>query len=483
MMIMIPTTTLPGAVSAEPPKQDGMTADAADFFAAFFAPSLMPPTLPVTPEPAAQEEPSMGMANESEQGVGAFFPEMPETPLAGSGVSAELAAPLDLTLTKGEKELFDALPKPAEPIAPHPIKPPEYAIDHGTTPRATGPHDMMKPTRTVVCHLPGDISTVPREPGKDGVVTTLDPNGAYIPVDVLTLDGAEVVELEILPAADKQPRTDVVQTEVLLEVGAPVQMPIRHAFVDEIRAKSNGIANEKKEIEPVSSDESAGQVGRVPLLDTFTANVMPAAVKSEVLARSSGGGIEAEEFAPFVEKAEPERTEFPEGSMTDMASLDAKDLRPEPQNTNLSETKIRRVVLDQVSSKLGEMVIGQGPGDEKRSIKIRLTPAELGTVEITLVRTADGVLDAHIHTDNPSTHSALKETLAQLRDSLENSGNKVGNLDTSCSDFSGGSSSRRDQQRVAENPAYRTVFPDVAAAVDSRAGSSESRDRLVSLQA
>jgi flagellar hook-length control protein FliK len=74
---------------------------------------------------------------------------------------------------------------------------------------------------------------------------------------------------------------------------------------------------------------------------------------------------------------------------------------------------------------------------------MRLHPAELGTVEISLERSSSGTLTAHFRTENEGARQALTNNLEQLRDSLQKSGWQVGQLDVS----SNQSSSTTDQNR------------------------------------
>jgi flagellar hook-length control protein FliK len=76
-------------------------------------------------------------------------------------------------------------------------------------------------------------------------------------------------------------------------------------------------------------------------------------------------------------------------------------------------------------------------------MKMRLHPAELGAVEISLERNSSGALSAHFTTENEGARQALTNNLDQLRDSLQKSGWQVGQLDVS----SNSSSSTADQNR------------------------------------
>lgn len=153
-----------------------------------------------------------------------------------------------------------------------------------------------------------------------------------------------------------------------------------------------------------------------------------------------------------------------------------------PEKPEISDAKMRRIVFDQVGSHLNDLAAKQGPGDDKRVLMIKLSPAELGSVEITLSKSAEGVIDAHFRTDNAHAQRAIEETLAQLRDSLERSGMQVGNLNTSCSSYSNqhGGSTERETKRGRAIPTAPSAIVKTGESVSK---SKSNADRLVSLRA
>ena len=100
-------------------------------------------------------------------------------------------------------------------------------------------------------------------------------------------------------------------------------------------------------------------------------------------------------------------------------------------------------ILDQVKPGLLELAALTAKKNEKQAMKMRLHPAELGAVEISLERNSSGALSAHFRTESEGARQVLTNNLDQLRDSLQKSGWQVGQLDVS----SNPSSSTADQNR------------------------------------
>jgi hypothetical protein len=146
------------------------------------------------------------------------------------------------------------------------------------------------------------------------------------------------------------------------------------------------------------------------------------------------------------------------------------------------ETIARASVIEQVELRIPELAsVVQNIG-EKKVLKIRLTPPELGAVEITLQKSATGKIDAHFQAETHETRQILTEGLVQLRESLERSGMHVGDLDTSFGSFSSpGNETRRDQSQKFETaelpPAGTTSFDGILKNED------EAEKRLVNLRA
>lgn len=222
----------------------------------------------------------------------------------------------------------------------------------------------------------------------------------------------------------------------------------------------------------------------VSLLETFTNNVFAESKPVKPLLTEFSELSDLDDVFGETQKSADElqntehSSEFSFGS-----SLGGEAINERIDDPLLTDTKAKRLILDQVGSTLNEMAAAlQKDGAEKSVLKIRLKPAELGTVEVTLAKNADGVLEAHFQTDSPHTQNILNESLAALRESLENSGIKVGSLDTSCTTFlSGGNEGKRETAREFpvgdERPVTAPTFEN-----DQRSD-DEKQSRLVNLRA
>lgn len=103
-------------------------------------------------------------------------------------------------------------------------------------------------------------------------------------------------------------------------------------------------------------------------------------------------------------------------------------------------------IAEQVTPELLQMAGLVEKKNGKEILKLRLNPAELGTVEITLEKNSSGVLNAHFKTETESARQALSNGLEQLRDTLQNNGWNIGQMD-----ISNGSSSSANHQPQQNN--------------------------------
>ena len=222
------------------------------------------------------------------------------------------------------------------------------------------------------------------------------------------------------------------------------------------------------------------------LLETFTNNVIPDTVaamsgrgKAAVKSLWDGAETFVEIDKPVEERPQSElATEFSFESALNGGSALGKT-----EKAFSSDIKAKRLILDQVGSSLTDLALRQKEGVAERVLKIKLKPAELGTVEITLSKNADGVIDAHFKTDNPHTQHLLGETLAQLRDSLENSGMKVGNLETSCSNsFTGGNAGGERERQTFVTPREQQ-FEQPQFSTSAKTSDESKQNRLLNLRA
>lgn len=108
-------------------------------------------------------------------------------------------------------------------------------------------------------------------------------------------------------------------------------------------------------------------------------------------------------------------------------------------------------IAEQINPRLLEMATSVEKKDEKEILKLRLHPAELGTVEITLERDSSGVLNAHFKTETEGAREVLSNGLEMLRESLQKAGWEVGQMDISNgSNSSTNNQNRQNQQQKSE---------------------------------
>lgn len=126
-------------------------------------------------------------------------------------------------------------------------------------------------------------------------------------------------------------------------------------------------------------------------------------------------------------------------------------------------------VIGQLEPRIIELAEFAEKTGDKKSVKMRLHPEELGEVEVNLETRSNGEIRAHIHTDKESAHKILADNLEHLRENLQNNGWQVEKLEVSCNPFSSGqqntgeNSSRENQtvpnQRNFNSDADRTTQP------------------------
>lgn len=126
-----------------------------------------------------------------------------------------------------------------------------------------------------------------------------------------------------------------------------------------------------------------------------------------------------------------------------------KDLKAD-NNRALSMAE-KQIIIKQIEPQIIEKARFVNINEEKQLLKLRLNPAELGGVEVSLERDAGGNISARFQASTETARNILIESLGQLRDSLQNSGLKVDNLEVS-SDLaaSNGNQNRDQQSRQAE---------------------------------
>ncbi len=151
-------------------------------------------------------------------------------------------------------------------------------------------------------------------------------------------------------------------------------------------------------------------------------------------------------------------------------------------NTNVIES----TVFDQIEPRIIELASVLKPNEEKQLLKMRLNPAELGEVEIRIERDSSGNISAQFKTASETTRNVLIDSLGQLRESMQNSGLKVENLEVSLSSSStNGNESRDEQSRRPEQVKANGSFAGGGDTFVENEGNSQDElaNRLVNLRA
>ena len=141
-------------------------------------------------------------------------------------------------------------------------------------------------------------------------------------------------------------------------------------------------------------------------------------------------------------------------------------------------------VFEQVSANLTtESLTFIGKTDKPNILKLRLRPAELGGVEISLEKSESGKLIAHFQTESETTREILVERFDDLQNALQNAGWQVEKLEISCnSSLSAGNENRDKQSRQPETAENKSTQTDNFENVSETAEDSNP-NRLVNLRA
>lgn len=151
----------------------------------------------------------------------------------------------------------------------------------------------------------------------------------------------------------------------------------------------------------------------------------------------------------------------------------------------LAEEIKQKEIIEQIKPKILEFAQLTNKKSEPQILRMRLRPAELGTIEVKLEKNANGTLNAYLKTETESARQTLAGNLEQLREALQNSGWQVGKLELSGNSFlSNGNESRENPSRqfeMAENQTSPGSFSQNSTITDS--SEEISGNRLVNLRA
>jgi len=497
-MLSTPTTF---QAHSSPQGQPGESTEKLDLYADLFAALFTVPTPVrwVDPLRAAanadkrqMKEAAGGTTDKSPGGTPEFFT---PTETGATGTARSLSSPAEGV--KLPSLLFRPEPtqRPFEPAEPLPATPLDQK-PKGTIPRES-PDRIPRQIPDSTCLMPVDGKGGTN--GNGGVEMILPPEGDHMPVDILTLNGddnpveAGVDLLELPPNpmtsshSHKPEPSHNPDGRQGLEMTRPENIDVTSSLApvgpEPLRLPKEFALAEKQELE---MDREKNGIDSIPtLLETFTASVMVDtrsrdSARSTTAVRSESAdlieAISSDHEGSKIQDAD-QASDF---SFDSSVNTEASELRPAP--FDVPEAKLKEAILEQVGSQITNLVKDRFDGAGKREITIRLKPEELGTVEITLVRNAEGIIDAHFTTDNPQTQYLLDETIAQLRESLENSGIKVGSIETSCStttfsDTQGGDGSSKPPTHSTGRVPLRETFEELPKNDESRI------ERLVNLRA
>ncbi|MEP6847333.1 MAG: flagellar hook-length control protein FliK [Acidobacteriota bacterium] len=132
----------------------------------------------------------------------------------------------------------------------------------------------------------------------------------------------------------------------------------------------------------------------------------------------------------------------PEASQKDTGSYSPENIAINPsEQTGLAAREtpqaaagtsdLSKAVAAQVEPHVIALAGSMQMSGEKRMMKMRLHPAELGNVEITLEKNSSGTISARFQTESEQTRQILSQGLEHLRSALERAGFQVAELNIS----------------------------------------------------
>jgi flagellar hook-length control protein FliK len=142
-------------------------------------------------------------------------------------------------------------------------------------------------------------------------------------------------------------------------------------------------------------------------------------------------------------------------------------------------------ILDQVRPAVIQLAAA-ATDEGKQVLKMKLHPAELGTVEIRLEKNSAGVLEAHINTSTEAARHFLSQGLDTLRNALQTAGWQVGRMEISTGTFSSpngdDSSAQNGRRQETSSPGSNSKNFEPASTRSDEAA-APTADRLVNLRA
>ncbi len=174
-------------------------------------------------------------------------------------------------------------------------------------------------------------------------------------------------------------------------------------------------------------------------------------------------------------------------SMSDFASSLASGAGEAVKAATPTNVVTSRAIINQTSASIISLIedLQRHAAPAARTLRLQLTPENLGGIEIAITRDTEGRISARLSAEQSDTSHALDNSLGELRRSLEDAGLTVARLETSApSSFaSGNASTSHHQQPHSSSPsdAEKNVTADSLDA-EIEPESNESH-RLLTLRA
>jgi flagellar hook-length control protein FliK len=146
---------------------------------------------------------------------------------------------------------------------------------------------------------------------------------------------------------------------------------------------------------------------------------------------------------------------------------------------------VARKITEQVVELMGETISEGITAREPRSIRVRLRPEELGDVQINLTTDQQGRLNASINAERDITRQALASGLEHLRESLEQAGIHIENLEIG-SNPAGGAGTGAQTDTGPRQPSTHSTAAHAPHPLETSTGDDKStaeEERLLNLRA
>ncbi|WP_448661380.1 flagellar hook-length control protein FliK [Sphingomonas sp. CJ20] len=420
--------------SAPAPDLTGMTPTAPVPEAAIApAPAAIAQPVPaVTPAPADSEIPAPAVAQVPAHAVSPATPALPD---------ADAAAPVPAQVPVATAKPAATKPVPASPVAPQPAAP--LATD---APVAEAP-------------VPADTAGAPEMPA------TATPDEAASDAGT---DSAAPAEAQPVPIA----------TETPVATPTPQPVPVQSAATPDAPrtapAETRTTAQATRKSGPAGRATSIGDAA-----NSVATHAGPApsrtATGSPVASVASTDSGKGEDMATASHDAAPRFT------LPDSGTAPAPAFHAAAQRPAVAATTPLPVAEPQVSARPG--ALGQGLGVEiarkveagESSLRVRMNPAELGRVEVTLSFDDAGSMKATLRADSAHALDLLRQDLPDLARTLDQAGIRTDaqsfRFESRTGDGQSGQSNPQQQrgddrrQNAAQdesetNPAYRAIRGD-----------------------